>query len=169
MALRTIREMGDPILEKKCRPIKEMNDKIKILIEDMFDTMYEADGVGLAGPQVGVLKRICVIDTREEGEKVCLINPEILETSGEQEGDEGCLSVPGRCGLVRRPAHVVVKAFNENMEEVEVTGDDLFARAILHEMDHMDGILYVTKVEGELKYVNSGDDEEDSEEDTEEE
>ena len=159
MALRTIREMGDPILEKKCRPIKEMTDKIKVLIEDMFETMYEADGVGLAGPQVGVLKRICVIDTREEGEKVCLINPEILETSGEQEGDEGCLSVPGRCGLVRRPDHVVVKAFNENMEEVEVTGDGLFARAILHEMDHMDGILYVSKVEGELKYVNAEDDE----------
>ena len=160
MALRTIREMGDPILEKKCRPIKEMNDKIKTLIGDMFDTMYEADGVGLAGPQVGMLKRICVIDTREEGEKVCLINPEIIETSGEQEGDEGCLSVPGRCGLVRRPNHVVVKARNENWDEVEITGEGLFARAMLHEMDHMDGVLYVTKVEGELKYVNAEEEEE---------
>ncbi len=164
MAIRTIREIGDPILEKKCRPVKEMNDKLKILIEDMFDTMYEADGVGLAGPQVGILKRVCVIDTREEGEKVCLINPEIVETSGEQEGDEGCLSVPGRCGLVRRPQKVVVKARNENWEEVEITGEDLFARAMLHEMDHLDGILYVTKVEGDLKYVNAEDDEEAAEE-----
>lgn len=154
MALRTIREMGDPILEKKCRPITEMTDKIKTLIDDMFETMYEADGVGLAGPQVGVLKRICVIDTREEGEKVCLINPEVIETSGEQTGEEGCLSVPGRCGQVTRPDHVVVRALNENMEEVEVVGDMLFARALLHEIDHLDGVLYVTKVEGDLKYVS---------------
>ena len=164
MALRTIREMGDPILEKKCRPIAEMNDKIRTLIQDMFDTMYEADGVGLAGPQVGVLKRICVIDTREEGEKVCLINPEVVETSGEQEGDEGCLSVPGRCGTVTRPSHVVVRALNENMEEVEITGDLLFARAMLHEIDHLDGILYVSKVEGDLKYVQAEEDEETEEE-----
>ena len=159
MALRTIREMGDPILEKKCRPITEMTDKIKTLIDDMFETMYEADGVGLAGPQVGVLKRICVIDTREEGEKVVLINPEVIETSGEQVGEEGCLSVPGRCGQVTRPDHVVVRALNENMEEVEVVGDMLFARALLHEIDHLDGILYVTKVEGDLKYVSNGDEE----------
>lgn len=162
MALRTIREMGDPILEKKCKPIKELNDKIKTLIGDMFDTMYEADGVGLAGPQVGVLKRICVIDTREEGEKVCLINPEVLETSGEQEGDEGCLSVPGRCGMVRRPMKVKLKALNENFEEIEIEGEGLFARAMLHELDHLEGILYVSKVEGELKYVNNDDDEEKS-------
>ena len=164
MALRTIREMGDPILEKKCKPIKEMTDKIKTLIGDMFDTMYEADGVGLAGPQVGVLKRICVIDTREEGEKVCLINPEVLETSGEQEGDEGCLSVPGRCGMVRRPMKVKLKALNENFEEIEIEGEGLFARAMLHELDHLEGILYVSKVEGELKYVNNDDDETDAEE-----
>ena len=164
MALRTIREMGDPILEKKCKPIKEMNDKIRTLIGDMFDTMYEADGVGLAGPQVGVLKRICVIDTREEGERVCLINPEVLETSGEQEGDEGCLSVPGRCGLVRRPMKVKLKALNENFEEIELEGEGLFARAMLHELDHLEGILYVSKVEGELRYVNNDDDETDTEE-----
>ena len=164
MALRTIREMGDPILEKKCRPITEMTDKIKTLIEDMFETMYAADGVGLAGPQVGTLKRICVIDTREEGEKVCLINPEVIETSGEQTDDEGCLSVPGRCGTVTRPSHVVVRALNENMEEVEITGDLLFARAMLHEIDHLDGILYVSKVEGDLKYVQAEEDEETEEE-----
>lgn len=153
MALRTIREMGDPILGKVCKPITKVDDKIKNLIDDMFDTMYEADGVGLAGPQVGMLKRICVIDTREEGECVCLINPEVIETSGEQSGDEGCLSVPGKCGRVTRPDHVVVKALNENMEEIEVTGDGLFARALLHEIDHLDGILYVSKVEGELMNV----------------
>ena len=130
----------------------------------MFDTMYEADGVGLAGPQVGMLKRICVIDTREEGECVCLINPEVIETSGEQSGDEGCLSVPGKCGLVTRPNHVVVKALNENMEEIEVTGEGLFARALLHEIDHLDGILYVSKVEGELRTVTYEDMELDEEE-----
>ncbi len=164
MALRTIREMGDPILGKVCRPIQKMDDKLKCLIDDMFDTMYEADGVGLAGPQVGMLKRICVIDTREEGECVCLINPEVIETSGEQSGDEGCLSVPGKCGLVTRPNHVVVKALNENMEEIEVTGEGLFARALLHEIDHLDGILYVSKVEGELRTVTYEDMELDEEE-----
>ena len=164
MALRTIREMGDPILEKVCRPITKVDDKIKTLIDDMFDTMYEADGVGLAGPQVGMLKRICVIDTRVEGECVCLINPEVIETSGEQTADEGCLSVPGKCGIVTRPDHVVVKALNEDMEEREVVGDGLFARALLHEIDHLDGILYVSKVEGELMNVMAESEEEDDEE-----
>lgn len=153
MALRNIRETGDPILEKVCKPVKEINDRLKDLIDDMFDTMYEADGVGLAAPQVGILKRLCVIDTREDGECVVLINPEILETSGSQVGDEGCLSVPGRCGQVTRPNYAKVKAYDEDMNEFIVEGQGLFARALCHEIDHLDGILYTSKVEGELKYV----------------
>ena len=145
MALRTIREMGDPILEKKCKPIKEMTDKIKTLIGDMFDTMYEADGVGLAAPQVGVLKRVVVIDVGEG--PFVMINPRVIETSGEQTGNEGCLSVPGKTGQVTRPNYAKVLAYNENMEEVEIEGTELKARALLHEIDHLDGHLFLEKVE----------------------
>lgn len=162
MALRKIRVEGDPILEKKCREVPEVTDRIKDLIDDMYDTMYEADGVGLAAPQVGILKRICVIDTREEGECVTLINPVVIETSGEQVGEEGCLSVPGMAGQVTRPNYAKVKAFNEDMEEIIVEGEGLFARALLHETDHLDGILYTSKVEGGLHKVMAEDyDEED--------
>lgn len=151
MALRTIRTWGDEILEKKCREVTEMKPRLRELIDDMFDTMYEADGVGLAAPQVGVLKKIIVIDVSEEGNQpIVLINPEILELSGEQTGQEGCLSVPGKAGIVTRANYAKVKAFDENMHEIIIEGDGLLARAIQHEVDHLSGVLYVTKVEGEL-------------------
>lgn len=158
MAIRKIRTMGDSILEKNCRPIKEMTPKISELIEDMLDTMYEAYGVGLAGPQIGVLKQIVVIDVGDG--PFVLINPEITETSGEQTGDEGCLSVPGKTGTVTRPNKVTVKAFDENMEPYTLTGEGLLARAICHECDHLKGVLYVSKVEGELRNTTYSEDEE---------
>ena len=152
MALLEIREYGkDDILLKKCKPVKELTPRLKTLIEDMLDTMYDADGVGLAAPQVGVLRRICVIDIGEG--PVVLINPEVIETSGEQTGSEGCLSVPGKTGIVTRPNYAKVKALNEDMEEIIVEGEELMARALLHEIDHLDGNIYVNKVEGELYNV----------------
>ena len=149
MAIRNIRELGEPCLRKVCKPVKEMNSRTKILIEDMFDTMYEADGVGLAAPQVGILKRIVVIDVTGE-DPILLINPVILSTDGEQTGYEGCLSVPGKTGVVTRPNHVKVKAYNADMEEFTLEGEELLARAICHELDHLEGKLYVDCVEGEL-------------------
>ena len=149
MALRKIRTMGDSILTKVCKPVKENTPKIQILIDDMFDTMYEAYGVGLAAPQVGILKRLVVIDT--EDNPIVLINPEILEVSGEQTGDEGCLSVPGKVGVVTRPNYVKVKALDRDFNEIIVEGEELLARAICHECEHLDGHLYVEKVEGELR------------------
>ena len=158
MALRTIRIQGDPVLTKKCREITEMTPKIKELIDDMLDTMYEANGVGLAGPQVGVLKRIVVIDIGEG--PVVMINPVILEKSGEQTGDEGCLSRPGKAGTVTRPNYVKARAFDENMEEYEIEGTELMARAICHELDHLDGHMYTEIVEGPLHDVTYDDPEE---------
>ena len=156
MALRTIRMIGDEILTKKCKEIKEVNPKLIELIDDMLETMYDANGVGLAAPQIGILKRLVVIDVSEEGdEPIILINPEILETSGEQTGNEGCLSVPGKCGQVTRPNYAKVKARNENMEEYIVEGEGLLARALMHEIDHLDGHLYVEKVEGPLADVTT--------------
>ena len=152
MALLEIREYGqDDVLLKVCKPVKELTPRLKTLIGDMYDTMYDADGVGRAAPQVGVLRRICVIDVGEG--PVTLINPEVLETSGEQTGNEGCLSVPGKTGVVTRPNYAKVKALNEDMEEVIVEGEGLMARALLHEIDHLDGHIYVDKVEGELYNV----------------
>ncbi|MBQ4559779.1 MAG: peptide deformylase [Tyzzerella sp.] len=148
MAVREIRVQGDAVLEKVCKEVKALTPRNLVLIEDMLDTMYEAQGVGLAAPQVGILKRIVVIDVGEG--PIILINPEILETSGEQTGDEGCLSVPGLAGQVTRPNYVKVKALDENMEEVIYEGEGLLARAFCHEIDHLDGHLYVEKVEGEL-------------------
>lgn len=153
MALRKIREMGDEVLTKVCKPVTEMTPRTKILIDDMIETMYNADGVGLAASQVGVLKRLFVVDTTGEDLYV-FINPEIIETSGEQEGFEGCLSVPGKSGMVKRPNHVKVRALDAQMQPFELEGDELLARAILHEYDHLDGHLYVEKVEGPL-YDNS--------------
>lgn len=152
MALRKIREIGDEVLRKECKEVKSMTLRTRILIEDMLDTMYEAQGVGLAAPQVGVLKKIVVIDVGEG--PVVLVNPEIIESDGEQVGDEGCLSVPGKAGQVTRPNHVIVKAFNEEMEEIRVEGEELFARALCHEIDHLGGRLYVDLVEGELHDVD---------------
>ena len=151
MALRTIRVQGDPVLEKICKPVKELTPRTKELIEDMLDTMYEANGVGLAAPQVGILKRIVVIDVGEG--PVVMVNPVILETSGEQTGDEGCLSVPGKAGQVTRPNYVKARFMGEDMNEYEIEGEELLARCICHELDHLDGHLYVEKVEGALHDV----------------
>ena len=141
MALRNVREIGDPILEKICRPVKEMNDRTRELIADMFDTMHESNGVGLAAPQVGILKRIVVMEV-EEGETYTLINPVITEQDGEQTGYEGCLSVPGMTGVVTRPEHVVCEALNEKMEPYTIDAHGLLARCICHELAHLDGHLY---------------------------
>ena len=149
MAIRKIRTQGDPVLGKICKEVKEMTPRTMELIEDMIDTMYDANGVGLAAPQVGILKRIVVIDTTGE-DLVIMINPRILETSGEQTSGEGCLSVPGKTGTVTRPNYVRAVAFDENMEEFEIEATELMARAICHELDHLDGHLYVEKVEGNL-------------------
>ena len=162
MALRKIREIGDPILNKTCKEVKEITDRTKDLIDDMFETMYEAQGVGLAAPQVGILKRIVVIDCGDD--PLLLITPEVLETSGEQTGQEGCLSVPGKAGIVTRPNYAKVKAYNEDMEEFIVEGEELLARALLHEIDHLDGHLYVEKVEGDLMDVVPDDEDEMEEE-----
>lgn len=152
MAIRNIRELGDKVLTKISKEIIEDDKKLHQLIDDMLDTMYDASGVGLAAPQVGVLKRLVVIDVSEEGENpLILINPVILETDGEQTGDEGCLSVPGKLGTVTRPNYVKVKALNEDMEEFIAEGTELLARAICHEIDHLDGLLYVDKMIGELR------------------
>ena len=152
MALRTIRVEGDPVLTKISRPVDKMTPRIQDLITDMLDTMYEAMGGGLAAPQVGILKRIVVIDVGDG--PIILINPEIIEKSGEQTGDEGCLSVPGMSGQVTRPDHVKVKALNEDMEEVVYEGEGLLARAFCHELDHLDGHMYTELVEGELHRVS---------------
>jgi peptide deformylase len=159
MAIRNIREIGDSVLNKASKEIQNVDKKILTLIEDMLDTLYEANGVGLAAPQVGVLKRLVVIDISEEGnDPLILINPVIIETEGEQTGDEACLSVPGKVGTVTRPNYVKVKAFDKNMKEFTVEGTGLLARAFCHEIDHLDGVLYVEKKTGELR--NTFEDEE---------
>ena len=152
MALREIRVEGDPVLAKVCKEIKEVTPRIQDLIEDMIETMYDANGVGLAAPQVGILKRLVVIDVGEG--PIVMINPSIVATDGEQTGDEGCLSVPGKAGCVTRPNYVKARFFDEEMNECEVEGEGLLARAICHELDHLDGHLYVEKVEGGLHDVN---------------
>ena len=158
MAIRNIRTMGDSCLTKECKPVKEMNHKLMLLIEDMLDTMYEANGVGLAAPQVGILKQVVVIDVSEDSDSpIILINPEIIESDGEQTGEEGCLSVPGKSGVVTRPNYVKVKALDENMEEVIYEGTELLARAFCHEIDHLHGILYASKAEGGIHDVARGD------------
>lgn len=149
MAIRQVRTIGDDILRKECKPVKEMTPRIQELIEDMFETMYETNGVGLAAPQVGILKQIVVMDV-DDGNQYVLINPEILETGGNQTGQEGCLSVPGKHGTVTRPNYVKVRALNENMEEILLEGEELLARCICHECGHLHGELYVDLVEGEL-------------------
>ena len=165
MELRNIREIGDPILNQRAKEVREMTPNLRALIEDMVETMRHANGVGLAAPQVGVLKRLVVIEC-EEGELHVLINPEIVERDGEQTGYEGCLSVPGKTGIVTRPNHVKVKALNENMEPVTVEGEELLARALCHELDHLDGHLY-TEMAEEL-YTNEELEEMQAEEDEDE-
>ena len=151
MAIRQVREIGDDILRKQSKPVTKMTLRTRILINDMLDTMYEEEGVGLAAPQVGILKQIVVVDIGDG--PFVLINPEIIESSGEQTGDEGCLSVPGKVGTVTRPNYVRVRCLNEDMEEIEIEGEELLARALCHEIDHLKGIMYVDKVDGGLREV----------------
>ena len=158
MSIMQIREMGDEVLTKVRKEVKCITPRTMVLIEDMLDTMYESGGVGLAAPQVGILKRIVVIDVGEG--PIVLINPEIIETAGEQTGDEGCLSVPGKAGCVTRPNYVKVIALDEDMNEVIYEGEELLARAFCHEIYHFDGHLYVEKVEGELHDVTYEEEEE---------
>lgn len=152
MALRTIREMGDPVLEKKAKTIKEVTPRLRALAQDMLETMYETGGVGLAAPQVGILKRMVVIDvTEDQNEPYTMLNPRILEQDGEQKAYEGCLSVPGKVGIVTRPNRVVVRYNDLDMNEWEMEAEEFLARAICHELDHLEGHLYVEKVEGDLR------------------
>ena len=160
MALREIRVMGDDILTKPCKEVTKMTERTKMLIGDMLETMYDSNGVGLAAPQVGILKRIVVIDVYDGNGPIILINPVIVETSGEQTGEEGCLSVPGKWGIVTRPNVVKVRAFDMDMNEFEMEGEGLLARAFCHELDHLEGELYVDRVEGELHNTPDMEDEE---------
>ena len=158
MAIRTIREIGDPVLNKISKEVKEITPRVQDLIDDMFETMYEANGVGLAAVQVGVLKRIVVIDTGDD--PIVLINPRILEVSGEQTGNEACLSVPGKTGSVTRPNYVKAASQDEELNEFEIEGEELLARALIHEVEHLDGHLFVEKVEGPLMDVEMVEEEE---------
>ena len=165
MAIRQVREIGDDILTKQCKEVPKMTLRTKILIGDMLETMYEYHGVGLAAPQVGVLKRIVVIDVGEG--PIVLINPEIVETSGEQTGEEGCLSVPGKWGIVTRPDHVKVRALDQEMNPIELEGEGLLARAFCHEIDYLSGVLYVDNTEDglhDVTYENEEDEGEETEE-----
>ena len=159
MAIRNIRVKGDEVLRKKCKPVEAIGKREMIILQDMADTMYKADGVGIAAPQVGILKRMFLVDIGDENGLMVFINPEILEVSGSQCGDEGCLSVPGMAGQVTRPNYVKVKAMNEDMEEVIYEGTELLARAFCHEIDHLDGKMYTDLVEGDLHRTSYDEDE----------
>lgn len=145
MALRNIVKEGDPILLKKCRPVEKFNQRIWDLIDDMVETLADSGGVGLAAPQVGVIRRICVIDVGDGPME--FINPEIIESEGEQEVQEGCLSCPGEFGIIKRPAHVKARFQDRNGDFFEMEGDDLLAQAMCHEFDHLDGVIFKSKVE----------------------
>ena len=145
MAIRNIRKLGDDILRKKCRTVEVIDDKILTLLDDMADTMADANGAGLAAPQVGVLKRVVVIDVGDG--LIELINPEIVDAKGTVIDAEGCLSVPGKWGTVIRPEQVTVRALDRNGDEIELTGEGMLAKAFCHELDHLDGVLFVDKVE----------------------
>ena len=164
MAIREVRIMGDPILEKECRSVEKMTDRLQVLIDDMIDTMNDQNGVGLAAPQVGVLRRIAVVDIGDEHGTIVMVNPEIIESDGEQCGPEGCLSLPGKQGEVKRPNHVVVSALDRDMNPITIEGTELLARALCHELAHLDGELYTSRVEGELEDVNYEEYEEEDEE-----
>lgn len=148
MALRNIVEIGDEVLRKTCRPVGEITDRVKVILDDMVETLHDSGGVGLAAPQVGILRRMVVIDIGdEENGLIELINPEIIETSGSQIDAEGCLSIPGKYGEVERPEYVKVKALDRNGNEKVYEGTELLARAFCHEIDHLDGILYIDKAD----------------------
>lgn len=158
MALREVRTIGDPILKKRSKEVTKITERTRELIDDMFETLYDQNGVGLSAVQVGVLKRIVIIDLSEDGdEPIVMINPVIRETDGEQEGFEGCLSVPGKTGKVTRPNHVVVDFLDEDMNPQTMEGEEVFARCVCHECDHLDGKLYVDLVEGPLQDVENTD------------
>lgn len=155
MALRQIRTIGDPILGKRSKEVTRVTERTRELIDDMIETLYEQNGVGLSAVQVGVLKRIVVVDLSEEGdEPIVMINPVIRVKDGEQEGYEGCLSVPGKTGRVKRPNHVIVDFVDEDFNPQSLEGEGIFARCICHECDHLDGNLYVDLVEGPLQDVD---------------
>lgn len=158
MALRNLVIEGDPLLRKTSRPVDEITPRIIKLLDDMADTMYyEGRGIGIAAPQVGVLRRVFIVDVGDEHGLIEFINPEILETSGSQIDNEGCLSVPGKTCEVERPRHIKVKALNRNGEEFELEADDLLARCICHENDHLNGILFIDKsVDGKIYNAESG-------------
>ncbi len=161
MALREVRQQGDPILQRECKPVKELKERDLILIEDMLETMHANEGVGLAAPQVGVLKQIVVVDVSENrDDPIILVNPKLVESDGEQTGPEGCLSLPGLYGDVTRPYHVVVEAFDRNMEPFTVEGEELLARALCHEIDHLSGHMYTELAEGPLYEMNDNEEEE---------
>ena len=164
MAIREVRVLGDPILAKECRTVEKMTDRLQVLIDDMIDTMNDQNGVGLAAPQVGVLRKIAVVDIGDENGTIILVNPEIIETDGEQTGPEGCLSLPGKQGEVTRPMHVVVKALDRNMQPFEIEGEALLARALCHEIDHLYGHMYTELVEGPLTDVEYDEEENEDEE-----
>lgn len=144
MALRSIREIGDELLRKKSKKVEKIDDRLQVLLDDMLETMYESNGVGLAAPQIGILKRVVVIDIGEG--PVFLINPEIIKTEGSYIDEEGCLSIPGEQGEVERPYEVTVKALDRNGNEVVIEGEELMARALCHEIDHLNGVLFVDKI-----------------------
>lgn len=152
MAIRKVREMGDSVLTKECRPITEVTERIRTLADDMLETMYENNGVGLAAPQVGILKQLVVIDVGEG--PIILINPTIVDTQGEQTGDEGCLSYPGKVGTVTRPNYVKISAYDLGMNKIEMEGTELLARAFCHEIDHLHGHMYVERAIGAIRDVN---------------
>ena len=148
MGMRNIVKLGDEALRKTCKPMQKFDLRLWLLLRDMADTMYKANGVGLAAPQVGILRRVVVVDIGEG--LIELINPEIIAAEGEQEGPEGCLSLPGRQGYVRRPNKVTVRAQDRNGKPFEITGEGFLARAFCHELDHLDGVLYIDKMEYEI-------------------
>ena len=150
MAKLNIVKMGDDTLRRVCRPVEKITPRTITLLDDMIQTMRDADGCGLAAPQVGILRRIAVVEV-EEGNVIELINPKIIAYAGEQQEQEGCLSIPGRWGITKRPKHVTVRAFNRHGEEFEVSGSDLLARALCHEIDHLDGKLFIDCMVEELK------------------
>lgn len=163
MAIRTIREEGDEILRKKSKEVEEIDEKVKTLIEDMIETMHKYNGVGLAAVQVGVLKRIIVIDTYEKGEQFVLINPEIIKEKGEQEVEEGCLSFPNKFAKIKRPAEVVVIALDENGDKIKITAKGLLAQVISHEVDHLNGELFVDKmIPGTLEIIDPNEEKKDN-------
>ena len=146
MAIRNLRYEGDEILKKKSREVEVIDDKLQVLIDDMIETLHQYNGVGLAAVQVGVLKKIVVIDTGEEGEQFILINPEIIKQKGKQEVEEGCLSFPNKYGKIVRPAEVTVRALNEKGEQIKLVGKELIAQALCHEIDHLNGEVFIDKI-----------------------